>query len=923
MLKKLMDLLGVGGGVEEDEESNEPSAQEVKMRVRSRKAEPNLQESENDLVRPRRSADSLPFNRFASFLPYTGYDEEHGLFLIESETPGEPEGWGFVLEVRPQIGSSKEMADFMTNLFSTNASAGTGYQIQIYGSPVLDGLFDSMVESTVHPDTAQFPDQARLLRKMTEKRAEYYRKGAHEELFNNLNFRMRDFRANLSVVVPTKDIDSAAARREAIQLREQLVTTLNQYFLFRFQWNAADLINFCALVLNPHRTLGGEHPWLNYDDGKEIRYQIVSPDTRAVEDETAIIYSGAGHKPIGVRAMSVNNYPQVFGLNNMGQLLGSSTSTAIAYPCPFLITMGCSVNPYEATKNSMMMKAARAQQNAESQMAKYLPYLQDINEDYKIAQRAFDEGKGTCSMYHQILLFAEPDQLDRAEQAAKAVWRSERFEITTDTKMQKQAVLSSLPMMFGPLMQKDLKTAQRLSTKTLYNAANMMPIIGEWSGTPPRQGDEFSIPVLTLFGRKGQAMTVDIFANPSGNYNGIVVGTSGSGKSFFLNELTFRILATGGRVWIMDVGRSYEKLCKMLGGQYIEFTDSSNISLNPFSLIKNLDDDMEMLKPLIAQMISPSRPLTDYELSQIEMHIRSIYYDHGAQASISMLAESLKNNCSMGGPNPRSGDEEWREQMESLTFEERQKFCDPRIRDLGVQLFPFTEDGSYGRFFKGPANIDFRSNFIVLELEELKAKKDLQGVVMLLLMYRITQDMYVSDRKQQKLVIIDEAWDLMGSGNSGSFIEAGYRRARKYGGAFFTATQSVDDYFKSETAKAAFENADWMFLLRQKAESVERLAMSGKFIMDDYTKAMLRSVTTRTGAYSEVFMRGGDMPSAIGRLFADPFTSLAASSRASDYEAVQDHVKKGLRTEEAIDTVLRERAEIERSRGQSKRGVVT
>jgi hypothetical protein len=59
--------------------------------------------------------------------------------------------------------------------------------------------------------------------------------------------------------------------------------------------------------------------------------------------------------------------------------------------------------------------------------------------------------------------------------------------------------------------------------------------------------------------------------------------------------------------------------------------------------------------------------------------------------------------------------------------------------------------------------------------------------------------------------LIDEAWDLMSTGSSGNFIEAGYRRARKYGGSFFTATQSVDDYIKSDTAQAAFLNADWMF----------------------------------------------------------------------------------------------------------------
>ena len=150
----------------------------------------------------------------------------------------------------------------------------------------------------------------------------------------------------------------------------------------------------------------------------------------------------------------------------------------------------------------------------------------------------------------------------------------------------------------------------------------------------------------------------------------------------------------------------------------------------------------------------------------------------------------------------------------------------------------------------------------------------------------------------------------MGSGNSGDFIEAGYRRARKYGGSFFTATQSVEDYDESEPAKAACQNADWMFWLRQKPESIEMLANSGKFIMDDYTKTLLRSVTTQSGAFSEVFVRGGDMPSAVGRLFADPFSLLTASSKASDYQAVREYQDQGMTTWKAVEAVLRDRGRL-------------
>ena len=98
-----------------------------------------------------------------------------------------------------------------------------------------------------------------------------------------------------------------------------------------------------------------------------------------------------------------------------------------------------------------------------------------------------------------------------------------------------------------------------------------------------------------------------------------------------------------------------------------------------------------------------------------------------------------------------------------------------------------------------------------------------------------------------------------------------------------------------------------MFLLRQKPESIEMLANSGKFIMDDHTKSLLRSVTTQSGAFSEVFVRGGDLPPAIGRLFADPFSLLTASSKAQDFEAVRNYQAQGMSTWKAVEAVLRDR----------------
>jgi hypothetical protein len=95
---------------------------------------------------------------------------------------------------------------------------------------------------------------------------------------------------------------------------------------------------------------------------------------------------------------------------------------------------------------------------------------------------------------------------------------------------------------------------------------------------------------------------------------------------------------------------------------------------------------------------------------------------------------------------------------------------DKDIKRIGHQLYPFTSAGQYGKYFVGKNNIDFKNPFTVLELSRLESSEHLKQVVLLQLIYQIQQDMFMGDRSQMKLVIIDEAWALL-SGNIGAFIE--------------------------------------------------------------------------------------------------------------------------------------------------------
>jgi conjugal transfer ATP-binding protein TraC len=906
----------------------------------------NFTEEGEGLASAREDADDHVNDSLGGLFPYSSYDEDFKLFVINGTKEDQVEGIGFVIEVSPQIGASPEMAEALAEILARTAETGVGIQVSAFGSPDLEHLYHGMRKLLTQNGAKVLEEEGistaerenrrtrmETLFELNERRIKHYRKATNKDLFPGFPYRMRDIRSFVSVVVPTSSFDEID-RKKASGVREILKSALQNYGLYAYDWAADDLIYFMGMLLNPQRTANEEYPIAPYDDGKAIRDQLVLHDTRAIETEDQIEFFSHDHGKVIMRALSPVRYPQRLELPNMLSILGGSGAHTTGYPCMFLLTAGISFGDYDKEKNTLTMKAARAQQNADSQIARYLPRTAELNEDYKMAQAVYANGGRNCQLYHQILLFAPESEINRAEQAARTVWRSQRWELAVDTRLQKASLMAACPMLYGPLLQKDMKTFKRSSTKSIYNAANSLPLLGEFRGTLPRENEGATRrAALTMFGRLGQTMTYDLFANRSGNYNAAVVGTSGSGKSAFCNELVLRLLSEGDRGWIIDVGGSYKKLCDQLGGLYISFGKTAKINLNPFGMFQSViegycfdsapytdeqtraeEEDLEMLVPVFEQMVSPNRVLTDFERRQLGMHIQSVMLDARMSpggpriATLDDLATSLINNCEMGGPNPSGNDKEWITKIRAMSYEERQSVCDPRIRELGQNLQSFGSAGLYGSWFTGASTVNLGSQqLVVLELEELNNRPDLRAVVLMLLMRMITNEMYLGSRSQGKFVLIDEAWDLMSEGNSGKFIEKGYRRARKYGGSFITATQDIGDYDKSEISKAALVNSDWLFLLRQKKESIDALASSKKFSMDAYTESLLKSLKTESGKFSEIFVRCGDLPPAVGRLFFDPFTLLLASSKAEDVEAIEHYKQRGLSVAQAVQNVLNDR----------------
>lgn len=189
--------------------------------------------------------------------------------------------------------------------------------------------------------------------------------------------------------------------------------------------------------------------------------------------------------------------------------------------------------------------------------------------------------------------------------------------------------------------------------------------------------------------RRGQAALIDLYES-STNYSGIIFAEAGAGKSFFTQKIAADYLAAGAKLWVIDAGRSYLKLCKMVGGEFIEFKPESDVCLNPFTHVEDLHEEMDILKATIAKMAAPEDTLNDYQLSRVEQAITSTWEKFGNAANITAVADWFIN---------QSDDEE--------------------CRRLGRQLFPFA-GGQYTKWFDGENNLDMSNAFICMELSDLK-----------------------------------------------------------------------------------------------------------------------------------------------------------------------------------------------------------
>jgi conjugal transfer ATP-binding protein TraC len=399
---------------------------------------------------------------------------------------------------------------------------------------------------------------------------------------------------------------------------------------------------------------------------------------------------------------------------------------------------------------------------------------------------------------------------------------------------------------------------------------------------------------------------MDLFANKAGGFNAFCVGMTGAGKSVWLQWIALNYFLSGNKIWIIDIGGSYQKLCEIFGGQYIDFKRNSGMSVNPFTDIVDtiesngnkisgeelLDEYLEFLTSLYLLMGLP-KEITLSE--QLEKLMKGYLIE-----AITTSYKKFKNESEVDTV------------VAELVVINKQEE-DPRLSDFIKHLAVFKKGNIYGSFLNGKSNVTFRSKMTVLEAGELESTPDLLNVILMVLTYQISKEIYLKKNKdvdERNIVIMDEAHKFLGSSpHIDLFIEQAYRRFRKDGASMILGTQGFEDLYGgneiSKVGRVIIENSYWNFFLMQKSTSREKIKKSGYFNLSQYEEALMDTTEPADGEYGEVLILS-DKITTKGRIVLDDFLKVMLFTNAEMRIRINQMVASGMTYLEAVNRLKEE-----------------
>jgi conjugal transfer ATP-binding protein TraC len=399
-----------------------------------------------------------------------------------------------------------------------------------------------------------------------------------------------------------------------------------------------------------------------------------------------------------------------------------------------------------------------------------------------------------------VTLWADSmDELNFVQQKVETIFGQQLVFSKVASSQQEQGLNSTVPQLADQLQVRRNMNTGAISTSFPFTSADLTDNTGILYGINMHNNG------LVIFDRFKLE-----------NANMIVFAKSGAGKSFTVKLEALRSMMLGSEIIIIDPENEYQKLAEAVGGAYIRLSLNSNTRINPFDLPRVIDSDeaddalranLVTLHGLFRLMLggsqmgsngAPIGALTPVEEADLDQALIDTYARVGITSdplthnstppTISDLYDTLLH---MGGSGP----------------------------SLAQRLRKYTT-GTFAGIFSQQSNIDINNPMVVFNIRDLE--DELRPVAMYIVLSHIWNITRTIQKK--RMLIVDEAWQLMKYDDSANFLFSLAKRARKYYLGLTTITQDVEDFMSSKMGRAIVANSSMQLLLKQSASAVDVLS---------------------------------------------------------------------------------------------------
>lgn len=816
----------------------------------------------------------VPTQLAASFVHIESF--EHGSDLIISKPDGDGIFVGRSYEMSPLVGGGSEFSGLIQNLFKMMPDDSL-VQCSLISPPDHDTPFD-LVRGK------DFGNE--MLAELISRQAALYEKALKIDGLYDLPVINRKT-VIFALMVPVKTINDDVLAA-ALEVQQEFLSGLI----------ACGFVD--AHVLSPGALIGVYRQMANMfarrrdavvDELLDLRSQVYGPDDEF--DPRPRDYAVLPGK-VYCAAVVPKTLPEEVshGLMNLviGAPLNSGTAKeggGVRIKTPFILSATVRVASQSA-EASRVAKAIKSRTKNEK-----VPFslgVEDTEQTLKdlkyLEQTCTNTGnKYTYANITAFVFSTDKNEILSARNNFKTIMNNLDFDARDVVGTVGVRFAQALPLNFS------VSIANKLAGEAIMpasSAACLLPIFGDYMGNADPASSRTGCVFIT---RRGTPHFWDMYQTNS-NKNGTLLAKSGAGKSFATQYIIQNEVAQGTRVFLFDNGKSAKKFCQTIEGEFIEFGADDNFrpSLNPYTDLteEEFDEQAETITALVIKMAYYKEEVESGARIAASEAVKAAYDQKRGAADINTVIQALEQI-----KNNQKDNQNVNEVVAAAIN------MIPRLRN-------FMENPARGPYFRGKSSLAPKNRFTVFELGSLDGDEHLKQCILFFVMNMLMRT--VKDAAGRKLIMLDEAKQLLDDEGSAPVLEGLYRKGRKDDAGIWVISQDPSDLLESAVGRVILGQSHWKLVMQMEAEDTSRMLNNGgltKFANDPYFHKCIKDVRTVRGKYSEILICGESTYETV-RLYVDRFTGTLFSSEGEARTGVFELMRRGMRAVEAVKYLIGE-----------------